>query len=233
LPTTGSLPHAGQVCGEVHYAGSLPLPQPGYVSIAETTINADCSTTTTAVRVAPLSQLEPGVSQTEPSASSQVEGGVGGGAGNESSPPTASASAPVWSTEATVHQRLWDCCGILLNAFYTDVKWGFTGRAVSWYTGTDYERHHTEWPFPGWYPLAHRICCGNQAGRWAVSISGHIEFGYRGVFDPTGTWYYNTYDNLLIAYGNGGAACRYAYSFRHAFRGWHTQDWCGYDTWRR
>jgi hypothetical protein len=129
--------------------------------------------------------------------------------------------------QATVHQRTWDIANWLLNEADTSATWTYDGTNVTSYSQTDFESHHVETGFGGWNLDAHSTCCGTPAGVPALTVYSYFAFKYQGRFDPTGTLFYNTYNNELQLLGNGQVTCRIAYTWRNSLV-WHKQDWCAY-----
>jgi hypothetical protein len=54
----------------------------------------------------------------------------------------------------------------------------------------------------------------------------YAEFGYRGLFDPTGLWYHNRHDTTVVVHGDGAATCEQRVTLRHAFIGWNWIHGC-------
>lgn len=99
--------------------------------------------------------------------------------------------------------EMYDCCGILMNAVYTSE---IDGRV-------DVRTHANREPWnAGW-----AVAANSTAG-----VAHHVEFGYQGIFDPTGTWFYNVHDAEVT-----GGGCRLRITARHWFVGWKWVRGCG------
>ncbi len=83
--------------------------------------------------------------------------------------------------------EMYDCCGILMNAVYTGEV---DGRM-------DVRTHANREPWnAGW-----AVAANSTAG-----VAHHVEFSYQGVFDPTGTWFYNVHDSEVTGTAAGYAS---------------------------
>lgn len=90
------------------------------------------------------------------------------------------------------------------------------------------ESHHVEaWPSRGWYLeswlLQRTAGC---IGCASIEYRGIVDWGYQGVFDPTGTLYHNSHRNTVTAFGTGAARCTYDITWRNAFPGWSKEMVC-------
>jgi len=191
---------AQKVCPSSSGQGRLTAPPTGFVRYVEYRVLDDCTVAKSAVRlIRPIEipHLIPGSILVDPS--------------------------------LTQHARSWDCCGILMNELSTTLQWnGISGSAYP-YNQFNSTSYHTEAP-PSrgwwldyqnlWYPGCSSACS-------PVLLRGNAGFGYQGVFDPSGTWYYNSYENYVYGYGNGYGECSYSYYWRGSAPGWNLQQWCG------
>ena len=200
---------AGNVsCPALGAVRSVPMPARGFAVVSEGTVTADCRLVFAPDRVVPISQM--------PAAPSGPQYVSGHG--------RVSAGDP----EATVYQRSWDCCNILMNALYTTLVWNAYGSYV--YTTNQWNTtvYHTElWPSRGWWLDYQQLWYSNGCQYcWSRTISGKAGFGYQGVFDPTGTVYYNTYLNTMQGNGDGSWYCTWQFWWRNSAPGWKPQNWC-------
>lgn len=86
-------------------------------------------------------------------------------------------------------QRSWDCCGILLNEYWTEIKFnkcsgGFCSPYLRTYSGQDGGTWKTL-SFscgPGWYPVSsdhYFYRSSGGVGYTSVTLKGHQGFGYK------------------------------------------------------
>ncbi|MEX2135763.1 MAG: hypothetical protein WEB29_02215 [Chloroflexota bacterium] len=133
-------------------------------------------------------------------------------------------------------QRSWDCCGILLNEYWTEIKFnkcsgGFCSPYLRTYSGQDGGKWKTL-SFscgPGWYPVSsdhYFYRSSGGVGYTSVTLKGHQGFGYKGGFDCGGNDYYNSYWSTVTGTSSGGWSCSYSYSWRKSL-GFQYQAWCG------
>jgi len=130
---------------------------------------------------------------------------------------------------ATVYQRTWDCCGILMTALYTTLDWTATGSAV--YPNNQYNTviyHREAGGSSGWNLSYQNLSyTGGCAGCWSASLNGNAEYWYQGVLDPSGQLFDNQYHNWMTGYGDGSWYCSYWYQWKNGAPGWSEQAWCG------
>ena len=69
-------------------------------------------------------------------------------------------------------------------------------------------------------------------GIWSTTVrtEAHQGFDYQGVFDPTGTLFYNSYTVDISGFVYVTWLCSYSYYWRQSFVNWHVQQWCGAGT---
>ena len=183
-----------------------------FAALLEVSVRDDCTVAVSPVKVVPLAQ-----------APISLPGGSVFGKSH--------AAHKTGDPVATVYNRSWDCCGIQMNALYTSYDWSDNGSVVTtsnnqWNTTW----YHTEaWPSRGWWldyqQLYYSAGCNGCTSR---TLTGKAGFAYQGVFDPTGTLFYNTYVNTMRGQGNGGYYCTYSVNWRHSAPGWHSQQWCAF-----
>jgi hypothetical protein len=204
-----AMPNGAAACFNVHEHGSLPAPPRGYVAESESKINADCSVSISGVRFILASSLAE-----ESAKESRLTGNL------EANPANP-------ARQVSVHQRLWDVANILLNEFDTTLYWQYNYSAVTGYSAHNAVAYHRE-IVGGWYLAYQNIwVAGGGVGQNRVTIGANAGFGYQGLFDPSGSLYFNSYNNTVTGFNNGGWSCRWAYAWRTGFPGWHTQNWCG------
>lgn len=117
-----------------------------------------------------------------------------------------------------------------MNSLGTTIQWQAVYGAVYTYGQYNTTTYHTEAPpSRGWW-LDYQTLqyTGGCYGCSSRTLTGKAGFGYQGVFDPTGTLFYNSYVNTVTAYGDGSGTCTHTYSWRHSIPGWHPQQWCSY-----
>jgi hypothetical protein len=115
--------------------------------------------------------------------------------------------------------QMYDCCNILMNALTTahtyPVLDGHAGPVTSTYgTHVNREPWHAGWTLE-------KV---TQTG--GSSVDSHAEFSYRGIFDPIGGWYHNSYDTSVTVAPDGPTSCRQSVTLRHTFVGWHWEHSC-------
>lgn len=197
---------ASASCPAITATHAPSMPPAGYAVLTEAFVSKACTLVMATDSVVPISTM--------PSAPAGTTVNVGGGG---------TPGDPV----ATVYQRTWDCCGILMSGLYTSLQWNAYGSYVvttnQWNTTT----YHQEAGGGGWrldyqqiwYSAGCQYC-------WSRTVSGKAGFAYRGVFDQTGLLYYNTYLNTMRGNGNGTWNCTWQYWWRNSAPGWHVQNWC-------
>jgi len=135
------------------------------------------------------------------------------------------------SAIGTTYNRSWDCCGILMNALYTSLDFSWDDFVVTSVTNQwNTTVYHTEAPpSRGWYLDWQQLFYDSGClGCSSLRLRGQAGFGYQGVFDPSGTLFYNTYDNTMTGYANGAIFGTYSVTWRNSAPGWHVQQWYAY-----
>ncbi|MEH1059347.1 hypothetical protein V6U89_29585 [Micromonospora sp. CPCC 206171] len=126
-----------------------------------------------------------------------------------------------------VWSEMYDCCGILMNALYATHGWRTAdGRISQVNTGVDTDWNREPWG-GGWHLAQSSQAGGCDRPCSMARLEQHAEFGYRGVFDVTGTWYRNSHDLGVTLTGDGTAACELRVTARHWFIGWTWIRGCG------
>lgn len=210
---------SNSLCGEIKEAVTLPAPPPGLVATETWAVNENC-------------QIELGPVQfVDPSMIGPIPGDALIGLGSVRQSPNSGESV-LSTSNAYAVQRTWDCCGIKMNEYYLDVQWSpsTAGSKITSWSAWDGASWHLEANGKGWHLDAPNHFLGASAGgvgNPSVTVHGHQGFKYDGIFDPTGTVFYNTYDTWLegkpgFTYGQ----CTLQVVWRHAAVGWHQQQWC-------
>ncbi|GGQ81543.1 hypothetical protein [Couchioplanes azureus] len=105
---------------------------------------------------------------------------------------------------------MYDCCNILMTSLTTRTD----------ATSSTYDTHVNREPWnAGW-------TVQDVARTTGSTVTTRAEFGYRGIFDPTGRWYHNTHETSVTVAADGTATCRQSVQLRHAFIGWHWEHSC-------
>jgi hypothetical protein len=205
------------------------MPPQDLVATRNYRLTADCRIIAGPVQILPSNSVPP---------VSDVDSGTFGSiasAANHQVAPLGSGSGSGWG--AYVVQRTWDCCGILLNEYWTEFDWsncsgGFCSSWIRSYSGQDGGKWHPEYTTygPGWYPVSsdHSLYISSGGvGYTTVTLRGHQGYGYRGVFDTGGSDYYDSYTQYITGKANATWSCSYSKYWRKSF-GFNYQAWCGY-----
>jgi hypothetical protein len=225
----GASPNDG-ACGPGTIKGDLQAPPEGFVAIQSYHVTDDCRVIKGAVSVVATSEA--------PGAAAEGSGTFGAvGAQEPPDPGQVSAQGAGSGTgfRAYAVQRTWDCCGILLNEYWTEFSWtncsSFCGTTIKGYSGQDGGKWHSL-SFscgPGWYPVSSDHGLGITAGGLgftSITLRGYQGYAYKGGFDCGGTDYYNKYTNYITGKAAGTWTCSYSYSWRKALS-FNYQAWCG------
>lgn len=128
--------------------------------------------------------------------------------------------------ELRTWSEMYDCCGILMTALYTTSTWTNADGQVRDVTTTT-RHHHNREPWDAGWTLTGTSQSGDCPGDCpGARAAAHAEFGYRGIFDPTGDWYANTHDSAVRLNSDGTTSCRLDVTLRHTFVGWHWERGC-------
>ncbi len=187
------------------------MPPLGFVAVADVHLTRNCELVTSAIRLMPSSVVTP----SNVVALSPKNVGVG------------QAVAP-GDPRITVHQRLWDLIGVLLNEWDSTLTWSYDYSSVFGVTFQDaYYAHQESGPPGGWYLK------GNSDNVWSgcngcsyIQMLGEGNFGYIGAFDYSGNLYNNIYDNFVTGYSDGTYSWTASWWWKQGFPGWHMQVWC-------
>ncbi|MBM2620901.1 hypothetical protein JIG36_35910 [Actinoplanes sp. LDG1-06] len=133
----------------------------------------------------------------------------------------AAAAAPFHT-----YSEMYDCCGIVMSALYTDSTATTAGGQVT-SSSTTWSTHVNREPWNAGWSVSTASSSGGCAGACpTATYNHHAEFSYQGVFDPTGDWYYNVHDSKVVLSGNGTARCEQSVTLRHSFIGWNWVHGC-------
>lgn len=115
---------------------------------------------------------------------------------------------------------MFDCCGILLTEYWLENTWtstGATGTITAW-GATDGARWHREaGGATGWSldtPTHFLGLVGGGLNQTIEKVKGSQGFKYQGVFDQTGTLFYNRLTLYLQGNRDGNFTCTFDYYFR-------------------
>jgi hypothetical protein len=139
------------------------------------------------------------------------------------SPAARTAAAAPFHT----YSQMYDCCGIVMTALYTDSTATTAGGQVTSSSSTR-STHNNREPWNAGWSLVSATGSGGCAGACpAAEYNHHAEFSYQGIFDATGNWYYNVHDSKVVLNGDGTARCEQSVTLRHSFIGWNWVHGCG------
>ncbi|MFI9825409.1 hypothetical protein ACIHFC_33970 [Streptomyces sp. NPDC052013] len=195
-------------CGELRLTGSLPVPPAGMAVEREVSIGADCTARFGAVRMVPAEKAE--------GAAARAATGAAGVSG-----ATADGTHRVagWN-------EMYDCCNIRMTGLYTASEWTTGGgRVVGASTEATQQWNREPWN-AGWSLTSARSDTDCTADCAVSRTEAHADFGYRGIFDATGTWYANTHHSYVDLAADGTASCRFDVELRHTFVGWNWRHGC-------
>lgn len=130
------------------------------------------------------------------------------------------------STKRAVSQSL-DPIGIVMTQQLLLVRYWWNGQQITNVYAELSESHHVEANGGGWYvdsfSLARTAGC---VGCGSIEYRGTVDWGYRGVFDPTGTLFHNRHVNTVTAFGTGQARCTFSITWRNSLPGWSRRFIC-------
>lgn len=201
-------------CGAGQASGTMPLPMAaGQAAVVEGYLDDQCRLVVSAVRFVDTASLAGAI----PTVIDAV--GVGG-----ASDGVAALAGGV--TDHWVTTRMWDCCGIKMTEAVLHLQYGWNGQTISSRFVQLSESHHRE-VAGGWFVKAsHLGATAGCVGCASISYRGWVRFGYKGVFDPTGTVFENFHDNRLTGRGNGGWDCWWQITWKQSVPGWHHEAFC-------
>lgn len=223
----------GRECGPGSIEGELPMPPEGLVVRQTFTLDRNCNIVAGPIETLPESELE---------AATATDGSTFGSVSETRRAPrpsdvstAGSGSGCCWA--GYVVQRSWDCCGLLMNEYWTEFTFNkCSGGFCSPYLRTYWAQDGGKWRGevgscgPGWMRNSsdhYLYRSAGGVGYTSVTISGHQGYSYRGRFDCGGNDYYNSYWQSLTGSSSGNWSCSYSHSWRKSFFGWSLQAWCG------
>lgn len=124
--------------------------------------------------------------------------------------------------------RSWDCCGIKMTEQTLYMKyWWNSIEIVDVYVDLS-ESHHLEADGRGWFVESWSLRRTNGCiGCETISYRGIVDWGYRGVFDGSGTRFHNQHVNNITANGRTGASsCSMTITWRDSIAGWKKEFIC-------
>ncbi|MBM0276146.1 hypothetical protein [Micromonospora tarensis] len=141
--------------------------------------------------------------------------------------PAPAGKARLAAASYHTYSEMYDCCGIVMSALYTDSTSTTAGGAVT-SSSTSFSTHVNREPWnAGWSVRTATSSGGCATACPSASYDHHAEFSYQGIFDTTGDWYYNVHDSRVVLNGDGTATCQQSVNLRHTFIGWNWVHGCG------
>ena len=196
---------------------TIPTPPRGMAAVVDTYVLNDCTIQVSQAHVVPATQMQAAAGA---SSSGATFRSISGG-----------ATQSVSSNGAQAVQRLWDAANLLLNEYGMHETWTYDGTYVLSANAWNTAQYKSEPPpSRGWYVDAQWLgwidgCFGCS---W-LQLEGTMNFGYQGIFDPSGSKYYNTYLSFFTVTGAGTYyGCSLTHTWRNSVAGWHMQQWCQY-----
>lgn len=189
---------------------SFPQPPPGFKVVQPHEVNPfTCEIIAGEVELVPLTGAEE-----EQANTSEALTPVTQQAGSLASGFAAAAGCGEMHTRSLVKDN--DKANILINAVKTDSSWCWDGAVVTSYNSGGIVEWHREFPTGGWRAEnVFNVVASGCAGCDHARIHAHADFSYQGVFDPTGTRYYNHLNNWPRLNGNGSWACELYVDFKN------------------
>ena len=215
----GNIARASTDCGAKSISGSFPAPAPGKGFKVELVINDDCSV----ARGAPQEMTDQEIDAANHDNS------------NNRTAESRQSFARIGSTRQRLDPdyhmdtHLWDCCNALLSHLVTDLSWTDDGSVITGWNSGGYTGQHPEFGTcgPGWQLAnSYLIQYSGGTGQSSIIVKSHAEWSYLGIFDCSGTAYYNVFEHFVYGYGSGASDCGYTYSLRKTFQGFHLQVQC-------
>lgn len=126
-------------------------------------------------------------------------------------------------------QEIDDVADIMLNLVRTETLWQATPSVIQSYsTGGHWEWHRESLDTMGWHTQNQSLTkTAGNVGQSSASFRGHVEFEYIGVFDPSGTRYYNKLTNDSTVRANGTFDCVFTLWAKNYAPGWQWIKRCG------
>jgi hypothetical protein len=222
-----------RTCPATFQISHIPTPPAGFAALVDTEVLSNCQLQTSPVKLVPLAEMRkkwasPMKGDTANATSDRVFAAITGNQmaslGTSVVPQRASAS----TRHFEAHSRSWDCCGIKMTELNTYLQWQYNGSAVTWANAYNTAQYKSEQPsYPGWYINSQTIYwSGGCFGCSYLQVTGHIGFGYRGIFDTGGHDYYNDHYSWITGDALGYGSCSTAIYWRKYSVNWSRQEWC-------
>jgi hypothetical protein len=218
---------------------SVPAAPVGWVAVQNVWIGADCQVVRGAIQFLPIAgphadsnglsaQTFADVSASIPERVRAAAGGASTQAGDAGG---GGGSGCCWKAYSV--QRSWDCCNLLMNEYWMELAYNKCTSICSNFIRTYNALDGGKWKGPYWSRNSSDHYLTKTGGglnyTW-VTFEGHQGYSYRGNFDWTGTYFYNSYTTQIRGNVNGTWVCDMSWSWRTTFAGWHAQLWCGTGT---
>jgi hypothetical protein len=143
-----------------------------------------------------------------------------------SSSGAAEATAVNVSTRRAISQSI-DAVGIIMTEASLLVRYWWNEQQITNVYVELAESHHPEPIFGGWYLDSYSLTrTAGCVGCSSIEYRGTVDWGYRGVFDPTGSLYHNRHVNTVTAFGTGQARCSFNIIWRNSLPGWRQRFIC-------
>ena len=228
--TLAARPTPPTSCGPLEFEGNLPAAAEGRVTRQTITVTADCELVVGPAEDLPADALV----RDDAGLATDEFGSITDSAKRERGGLTTmgSGSGCCWGAYAV--QRSWDCCGIKMNEYWTEIDYTKNSSGViNWWSARDggaWHREYTCGGSAGWWPANDHALyrSAGGVGTTSVSVAARQGYDYRGAFDACqGGVFYNQYSNSLTGKASGGWTCNYSFYWKNSAPGWSYQAWCG------
>jgi hypothetical protein len=226
-----------RTCPATFQVSHIPTPPAGFAALVDTKVLSNCQLQTSPAKLVPIAEMRklwatPVKGATTNASIDSVFPAITGNPMASPGMSVAQLSASALTSTSTrnfeAHSRSWDCCGIKMTELNTYLQWQYNGSAVTSGNAHNTAQYKSEQPaFPGWY-------INNQTVYWSggcfgcsyIQVTGHIGFGYRGIFDTGGSKYYNDHYSWITGDALGYGSCSTAIYWRNYSLNWSRQEWC-------
>ncbi len=213
-PTVSAAGPKGGYCENVRFAITQDMPEEDGMAVTQSFyLDANCRVVVTPSRTVEASSLEAAPADSQ----SAILGSESGQLSTVSGPVTLAATSYVGYAST----RVYDCCGIMLTEHWNQTRWTSsnpgTGVITAWSATHGAKWHDEAGPVPGWYLDPNVSSLGLVEGglnQSYVRTKGRQGFKYQGVFDPTGTLFYNDLSDWVRGSRSGALSCTHAYDLR-------------------
>lgn len=186
---------------------TVDAPPPGMANIATVHLNEDCQTLIQQVRSVSVDRL-PAIALDPQMRATHF------------APITDTANRSAGQSQRTLRaeQAIFDVIGVLLNRLYSTIYFTYNGSVILSSSAGGGTQAHGEIPpvcGSGWY-LTHHLNAhvSGGVGSYSTGFVQAGEFGYRGMFDCSGSIYYNKFSNHTTVYANGSGSCQFTQHYR-------------------